>query len=59
MFLDREVMCLAFCCLRQDLRRFKVLEMSNVRISDESFRSRRVALLRDFPDQLRVGPGRA
>jgi predicted DNA-binding transcriptional regulator YafY len=58
-FLDREVMCLAFCCLRQDLRRFKVLEMSNVRVTDESFRPRRVPLLRDFLDQLRDSPARA
>ncbi|MGL4237342.1 helix-turn-helix transcriptional regulator [Tabrizicola sp.] len=51
-FLDREVMCLGFCCLRQDFRRFKVLEMSNVRLTDESFRPRRVPLLRSFIDQL-------
>ena len=52
-FLDREVMCLAFCCLRQDLRRFKVHEMSDVWITDESFRPRRVPLLRSFLEQLR------
>lgn len=52
-FLDREVMVLAWCCLRQDFRRFKVLEMSNVRLTDESFRPRRVPLLRSFLDQLR------
>lgn len=52
-FLDREVMCMAFCCLRQDFRRFKVLEMSDVRLTDESFRPRRVPLLRAFLDQLR------
>lgn len=52
-FLDREVMVLAWCCLRQDFRRFKVLQMSNVRLTDESFRPRRVPLLRSFLDQLR------
>ncbi|MFN3576607.1 MAG: helix-turn-helix transcriptional regulator [Tabrizicola sp.] len=52
-FLDREVMVLAWCCLRQDFRRFKVLEMSNVRLTDESFRPRRVPLLRQFLNQLR------
>jgi len=52
-FLDREVMVLAWCCLRQDFRRFKVLEMSNVRLTDESFRPRRVPLLRSFFDQMR------
>jgi predicted DNA-binding transcriptional regulator YafY len=54
-FLDRDVMILAWCCLRQDFRRFKALEMSNVRLADESFRPRRVALLRSFLDQLRAG----
>ena len=52
-FLDREVMVLAWCCLRQDFRRFKVLEMSNVRLTNESFRPRRVPLLRNFFDQMR------
>ncbi len=52
-FLDREVQCLAFCCLRQDFRRFKVVQMDAVRLTDESFRPRRVPLLRSFLDQLR------
>lgn len=52
-FLDREVQVLAFCRLRQDFRRFKVAQMSDVRASDESFRPRRVPLLRTFLDQLR------
>ncbi|AZL59165.1 YafY family transcriptional regulator [Tabrizicola piscis] len=52
-FLDREVQCLAFCCLRQDFRRFKVAQMDAVRLTDESFRPRRVPLLRDFIGQLR------
>ena len=54
-FLDREVQCLAFCCLRQDFRRFKVAQMSDVSLADESFRPRRVPLLRAFLDQLRIG----
>ena len=52
-FLDREVQVLAFCCLRQDFRRFKVAQMADVRLSDESFRPRRVPLFRTFLDQLR------
>ena len=52
-FLDREVQCLAFCCLRQDFRRFKVAQMDLVTATDESFRPRRVALLRAFMDQMR------
>lgn len=54
-FMDREVQCLAFCCLRQDFRRFKVVQMADVRATDESFRPRRVPLLRAFLDQLRSG----
>jgi predicted DNA-binding transcriptional regulator YafY len=60
-FLDREVQCLAFCCLRQDFRRFKVARMAEVRLTAESFRPRRVPLLRSFLDQLRAertGPPR-
>lgn len=54
-FLDREVQCLAFCCLRQDFRRFKVTQMDRVTPTDESFRPRRVPLLRAFIDQMRGG----
>ena len=59
MFLDREVQCLAFCCLRQDFRRFKVQQMDRVTLTDESFRPRRVPLLRQFIDQLRGRHGPA
>lgn len=52
-FLDREVQCLAFCCLRQDFRRFKVMQMDQVAGTDESFRPRRVPLLRAYIDQMR------
>ena len=52
-FLDREVQCLAFCCLRQDFRKFKVHQMDRVTETDESFRPRRVPLLRAFIDQMR------
>lgn len=58
-FLDREVQCLAFCCLRQDFRRFKVQQMDRVTLTDESFRPRRVPLLRQFIDQLRGRHGPA
>jgi predicted DNA-binding transcriptional regulator YafY len=58
-FLDREVQCLAFCCLRQDFRRFKVQQMGWVSLTDESFRPRRVPLLRAFIDQLRDPDRRA
>jgi predicted DNA-binding transcriptional regulator YafY len=58
-FLDREVICLAFCCLRQDFRRFKLGQMSDVRLTEESFRPRRVPLLRAYLERLRAeGPNR-
>jgi len=53
-FLDREVQCLAYCCLRQDFRRFKVHQMDRVTLTGESFRPRRVPLLRSFIDRLRT-----
>jgi predicted DNA-binding transcriptional regulator YafY len=52
-FLDREIMCLAFCCLRQDFRRFKLARISQANLATESFRPRRVPLLRAFIDQMR------
>jgi predicted DNA-binding transcriptional regulator YafY len=54
-FLDRTLLVLAWCCLRQDFRRFHVQKMEQVRIADESFRPRRVPLLRAFLAQLRGG----
>ncbi|MCB6176894.1 YafY family transcriptional regulator [Rhodobacter sp. Har01] len=54
-YLDSALMCLAWCCLRQDFRRFHLSEMSEVRLAEDSFRPRRVALLRRFIDQLRAG----
>ncbi|MEZ5886089.1 MAG: WYL domain-containing protein [Paracoccaceae bacterium] len=45
---DRALMCLAHCTLRQDFRRFHIDRMSEVRLTDQSFRPRRVALLRDY-----------
>ena len=53
-FLDRSLMLLAWCCLRQDFRRFHVAEMSDVALSAESFRPRRVALLREFITRIRA-----
>lgn len=54
-WLDRSLMLLAWCCLRRDFRRFKLEAMRRVSLSDESFRPRRVALLRDFHRILRGG----
>ncbi len=52
-FLDRSLMCLAWCGLRQDFRRFHVHAMGDVTLTTESFRPRRVALLREFLEVLK------
>ncbi|OJY31758.1 MAG: transcriptional regulator [Rhodobacterales bacterium 65-51] len=57
-WLDKSLMLLAWCCLRNDFRRFKLHQMSEVTQSDESFRPRRVPLLRAFHTRLR-GQGKA
>lgn len=51
-FLERNLMLLAWCCLRQDFRRFHLHKMQNVSLSDESFRPRRVPLLRAYLKQI-------
>ena len=51
--LDRTLL-LAFCCLRQDFRRFHRSQMADIRRSDASLRPRRVPLLRDFRRQMRA-----
>jgi predicted DNA-binding transcriptional regulator YafY len=48
-------MCLAWCCLRQDFRRFKLGMMQAVAATEESFRPRRVALLREFLAAMTAG----
>jgi len=53
-YLDRALLCLAWCCLRQDFRRFHLAEMSKVARTGESFRPRRVPLLRAFLDRMRA-----
>ncbi len=49
-FIDQKPMLAAFCHLRQDFRQFHLREMENVRLLEESFRPRRVSLLREFRD---------
>lgn len=55
-FLDRSLICLAFCHLRQDFRRFHLGNMSRVVPLEESFRPRRVPLLRQILAQIRGEP---
>jgi predicted DNA-binding transcriptional regulator YafY len=52
-FLDRSLLLLAFCRLRMDFRRFQLHRITEVQETGESFRPRRVPLLRDFIRQLR------
>ena len=54
-FLDRSLMVLAFCTLRQDFRRFRLDAMTDIALTTDYFRPRRVALLRDFVKLLQAG----
>jgi predicted DNA-binding transcriptional regulator YafY len=53
--LDRTLVLLAWCCLRQDFRKFVVERMVAASATDESFRPRRVPLLREFIARMRHG----
>jgi len=53
-YFDHALMCLAWCCLRQDFRRFHLDRMQDVTLSGASFRPRRVALLRDYIAKVRA-----
>ncbi|MEZ5799045.1 MAG: YafY family protein [Paracoccaceae bacterium] len=53
-FLDRSLLCLAFCHLRQDFRRFHVAKIDRITPVDESFRPRRVSLLRQMLAEIRA-----
>jgi len=57
-FLDHEKSLLAWCGLRQDFRQFLPVRMRAVTLTEESFRPRRVALLRDYIEQLSRGARR-
>jgi predicted DNA-binding transcriptional regulator YafY len=54
-FLDRTLMLLAYCQLRQDYRRFHVHRIDRAEVTGESFRPRRVPMLREFTKALRSG----
>ena len=47
-FLDDAQVLLAWCCLRQDFRKFVLTRIRAVSRATESFRPRRVALLREM-----------
>ena len=48
-------MLLAWCCLRQDFRRFHLHRITALADAGQSFRPGRVALLREFLANLRSG----
>lgn len=47
-YFDNTLVCLAWCCLRQGFRRFDLSRIAAPRPTGESFRPRRVPLLRDY-----------
>ena len=51
-FTERTLSVLAWCCLRQDFRIFRGDRIAKAEVTGESFRPRRVALLRDYLAQL-------
>ena len=53
-FLDRSLMVLAYCTLRQGFRKFHLHRMQNVTATEAYFRPRRVALLREFLAEMRA-----
>jgi predicted DNA-binding transcriptional regulator YafY len=56
-YLERRLMLLAWCCLRQDFRRFKLPQIASVTQTGASFRPRRVPLLREFHALMRTRAG--
>lgn len=56
-FLDEHLMLLAWCCLRQDWRKFRADRIEAAAPTEESFRPRRAGLLREYVAGLRGGDG--
>lgn len=53
-FFEKTQMCLAWCCLRQGFRRFRLDRMERLTPTAESFRPRRVPLLREFIAEIKA-----
>lgn len=53
-YLDNELMLLAHCRLRGAFRQFLVGSIQSLTLGDESFRPRRVPMLRDYMSELRT-----
>jgi predicted DNA-binding transcriptional regulator YafY len=54
-FVNRGFVLLAYCCLREDFRMFRMDRIGTVSLTDTSFRPRRAALLRDYLARLAIG----
>jgi predicted DNA-binding transcriptional regulator YafY len=54
-YLDSKMTLLAWCCLREAFRMFRLDRVREVRAAGTSFRPRRVALLRGYLAELRAG----
>lgn len=54
-YLERVLVLLAWCCLRQDFRKFRVDRIVDVKMTEVSFRPRRVPMLREFIARLNAG----
>jgi predicted DNA-binding transcriptional regulator YafY len=51
-YAERSLVVLAWCCLREDFRKFRPERMREVVAEGESFRPRRVGLLREYLGRL-------
>lgn len=51
-YVERRFVLLAYCCLRQDFRMFRMDSIGTVSLTDASFRPRRAALLRAYRTKL-------
>lgn len=51
-FFERSLVVLAWCELRQDYRSFRIDRIEEMRVTERSFRPRRVAMLREYLDRL-------
>lgn len=54
-YLERMLVLLAWCCLREDYRKFRVDRIVDLDMTEESFRPRRVPMLREFIAYLNAG----
>ncbi|PTX51327.1 putative DNA-binding transcriptional regulator YafY [Allosediminivita pacifica] len=54
LLMDRSHCLLAWCCLREDFRAFRLDRMTDLEVTGTSFRPCRVPLLREFQEKLRA-----